>query len=280
MKKTLIVLSVLCVMAIPTLVKAGDTECDKGMALVCVLVDDQSQETILTGKSGKVLPVCPAQEEQSIKLACKAEADVKAAEKVAKAEIAKAKKGKKAKTKKPTEPAPAPEQPKPSDPDKVKEAVDAAIAPLKGETMEAGSTSAAITVDPKPAYDAGFKGGHDGASEALKGLSLKCPEGSKGGGCDFGGVNGKLDELQKKLDEMAAKPAHGSDHHPGERWEDDHRPARPGGKEELVRALPGKMRRHRHHRWIGGGRCSRGERGRLLFPEFLLGDQVAAVGNR
>lgn len=207
MKKTLIVLSVLCVMAIPTLVKAGDTECDKGMALVCVSVDDQSQETILTGKSGKVLPVCPAQEEQSIKLACKAEADVKAAEKVAKAEIAKAKKGKKAKTKKPTEPAPAPEQPKPSDPDKVKEAVDAAIAPLKGETMEAGSTSAAITVDPKPAYDAGFKGGHDGASEALKGLSLKCPEGSKGGGCDFGGVNGKLDELQKKLDEMAAKPA-------------------------------------------------------------------------
>ena len=152
MKKLLIVL-VLIVLAIPSLAKAGqdgDTSCDKGMALVCVEkgVDETlgtEDDKILTGKSGKVLPVCPATE-TGIALACKSKDEVRAAEKAAKAELAKAKKKAEAKTEPAFEQVPV-EQPKSSDSDKVKEKVDKALGPVKdtatpvvgGEAKGAGS---------------------------------------------------------------------------------------------------------------------------------------------
>jgi hypothetical protein len=200
--KKIIVLSVLSVVLFPSLLRAGDTECDKGFALVCVSVDDQGQETILTNGKGKTFLVCPAQPEQSIKLACKSKDEVKAAEKAAKAEIAKAKKDKAKTDAKPAEPAPDTKPAPATDKVKIKEAVDAAIAPLKDATPpEAGETKAEIVIDSKPAYDASYKGGYDGASEALKGINLKCPEGS-GGKCDTSGLEKKIDDLKTAVDAL------------------------------------------------------------------------------
>lgn len=180
MKKMIImiILSVLILTAIPTLAKAGtdgETSCEKGYSLVCVSVDDQGGEAILINEKGKIYSVCPAQAEQAVKLACKSKDEVKAAEKAAKARMAKAKK--KAEPK-PAEPSPA----SPASEKKVKDAVEAAIVPLKGgETMEAG--------------------------EAKVEVEVKCAEG-KGKSCD---LEGTLDELQKQLKELvkAANPAPG-----------------------------------------------------------------------
>jgi hypothetical protein len=212
MKSTIIITAALIVLAIPTLAKAGqdgDTSCDEDQPIVCV--DKGADKTLGTDddkvdfRKPKPGEICPSSKNGEAQV-CKTDDEIKAAKEAWCKEHPKA--CKKAALKPKPAPEAKPDEPKPAPAlDEKKKAVDKATAPLKSvplidEPLEAGETKAEIVIDSKPAYDASYKGGHDGASEALKGINLKCPEGS-GGKCDTsGGLEKKIDDLKTAVDAL------------------------------------------------------------------------------